>query len=309
MVAISNIFEEMLLKFGLFLTISLVIFVSACNQAPPTGTPPTEATPTIEATVVSLPIDKPFPQLAGDLNPPQTTASGLQYLIVKEGNGVRPQPGNLVEVHYVGSLTDGTKFDSSYDRGEPLQFTVGTGEVIPGWDEGVSLLREGGVAQLIIPPNLAYGSRGSGSVIPPDATLYLEVELLAVWPEQGFIAPAEVFEADYITTESGLKYYDFEIGRGDAPQPGQKVTVHYTGWFENESMFDSTRLRAQPFSFVLGQEEVIAGWEEAILSMKVGGKRQVIVPPSLAYGHKGAGGGAIPPDSTLIFEVELLAIE
>jgi FKBP-type peptidyl-prolyl cis-trans isomerase len=123
------------------------------------------------------------------------------------------------------------------------------------------------------------------------------------------ITPAEVFEADYITTESGLKYYDFEIGSGPSPRSGQMVTVHYSGWFEDETMFDSSRLRGQPFSFVLGQDDLIAGWEEGLTSMKVGGKRQLIVPPELAYGEKGGGGGVIPGNATLIFEVELLAIE
>ena len=289
----------------------LIILLAACNSKTPTETPPqVETGEPVEAeatSVVQLDPGDLKPALSGD--PPLATSTGLQYIILDEGEGLAPQSGDLVMVHYVGSLADGTVYDNSYDRDQPLIFSLGTGEVIPGWDEGMELLRPGGKARLIIPPELAYGPRGSGQVIPADATLYLEVELISVDPGGGFVAPAEVIEADYIITESGLQYYDFEVGRGDVPQPGQTVTVHYTGWFEDESMFDSSRLREEPFTFSIGEGGVIAGWREGVSSMRLGGKRQLIIPPELAYGEQGAGGGAIPPDTTLIFEIELLTID
>lgn len=108
----------------------------------------------------------------------QSTASGLKYVILKEGTGPQPTKGRPVTVHYTGWLTDGKKFDSSVDRGSPFQFNLGVGEVIPGWDEGVSLMKTGEKRKLIIPPNLGYGARGAGGVIPPNATLIFEVELL-----------------------------------------------------------------------------------------------------------------------------------
>ena len=95
-----------------------------------------------------------------------TTESGLKYIILKEGNGENPKSGQTVSVHYAGYLVSGLKFDSSYDRGEPIEFPLGQGKVIPGWDEGISLLKVGGKATLIIPPHLAYGERGAGGVIP-----------------------------------------------------------------------------------------------------------------------------------------------
>ncbi len=104
--------------------------------------------------------------------------SGLGIKIIEEGNGESPQKGQKVTVHYTGTLEDGKKFDSSVDRGEAFTFTLGVGQVIKGWDEGVSKLSKGSKALLKIPSNLAYGSRGAGGVIPPDATLYFEVELI-----------------------------------------------------------------------------------------------------------------------------------
>jgi len=111
-----------------------------------------------------------------------TTSSGLGYTIIEQGDGPQPQPGDVVSVHYTGTLTDGTKFDSSYDRDDPYEFTLGQGAVIKGWDEGIALLNEGGRAVLFIPPDLGYGDQGAGDVIPPGATLVFEVELVAVNP-------------------------------------------------------------------------------------------------------------------------------
>ncbi|MCC7264058.1 MAG: FKBP-type peptidyl-prolyl cis-trans isomerase [Candidatus Latescibacteria bacterium] len=108
------------------------------------------------------------------------TASGLHFIDLVRGTGPAPHAGDVVETHYTGWLEDGTKFDSSLDRGEPLQFVLGRGYVIAGWDEGLALMRQGGKARLVIPPDLAYGARGAGGVIPPNATLTFEVELVRV---------------------------------------------------------------------------------------------------------------------------------
>ena len=109
-----------------------------------------------------------------------TTESGLQYTDLTEGTGAMPQRGQRVTVHYTGTLEDGTKFDSSRDRNRPFSFTIGVGQVIKGWDEGVASMRVGGRRQLTIPPELGYGARGAGGVIPPNATLIFDVELLRI---------------------------------------------------------------------------------------------------------------------------------
>ena len=108
------------------------------------------------------------------------TDSGLQYVEVQAGTGPAPQAGDIVSVHYTGTLTNGVVFDSSYQRNEPLTFPLGVGMVIPGWDEGIGLMQKGGKAQLTIPPELGYGERGAGGVIPPNATLIFDVELVDV---------------------------------------------------------------------------------------------------------------------------------
>jgi peptidylprolyl isomerase len=115
-----------------------------------------------------------------------------------------------------------------------------------------------------------------------------------------------------MTTASGLQMIDTTVGTGASPKPGQITVVHYTGWLYEDGKkgkkFDSSVDRGQPFEFPIGQHQVIAGWDEGVASMKVGGKRTLIIPPALGYGARGAG-GVIPPNATLIFDVELLAVK
>src|SRR6266542_3386406 len=115
-------------------------------------------------------------------------------------------------------------------------------------------------------------------------------------------------EEKVITTDSGLKYIELKPCTGDKAKKGDKVEVHYTGWLKNGKKFDSSRDRGEPFEFKLGAGMVIKGWDEGVAGMKVGGKRKLIIPSKLAYGERGAGGGVIPPNAELTFEVELLKI-
>lgn len=110
----------------------------------------------------------------------EKTESGLRYNIIQKGSGAKAEKGKTVSVHYKGQLDDGTVFDSSYKRNQPIDFPLGMGHVIPGWDEGIALLNVGDKARFVIPSDLAYGSRGAGGVIPPDATLIFDVELMNV---------------------------------------------------------------------------------------------------------------------------------
>jgi peptidylprolyl isomerase len=119
-----------------------------------------------------------------------TTASGLTYIITRHGTGPQLKAGDVVQVHYTGLLANGTKFDSSLDRNEPIAFPLGAGRVIKGWDEGIARLRVGDQATLIIPPQLGYGTRGAGGgAIPPDATLIFIVEVVGVKESSGGVAP------------------------------------------------------------------------------------------------------------------------
>ena len=110
----------------------------------------------------------------------EETASGLRYQILQKGTGKQATKGAGVSVHYKGQLLDGTVFDSSYKRKQPIEFSVGVGQVIAGWDEGILLLKVGDKARFVIPANLAYGESGAGGVIPPNATLIFDVELMGV---------------------------------------------------------------------------------------------------------------------------------
>jgi peptidylprolyl isomerase len=129
----------------------------------------------------------------------------------------------------------------------------------------------------------------------------------------GALAMSDTADAQPVTTtSSGLGIIDTKVGTGPSPKPGQTVVVHYTGWlYENGKKgkkFDSSLDRGQPFEFPIGRHQVIAGWDEGVATMKVGGKRTLIIPPALGYGARGAG-GVIPPNATLIFDVELLGIK
>lgn len=238
-----------------------------------------------------------------------TTPSGLQFEDTSLGDGKLAQAGQDVSVHYTGWLfVDGkrtTKFDSSLDRREPFEFELGAGMVIKGWDEGVQGMKIGGKRTLVIPPGLGYGARGAGGVIPPNATLCFEVELL------GVSGGPEPVSLNLTQTASGLQFDDQVVGDGAEAQAGQRVQVHYTGWLFKDGLrgkkFDSSKDRGQPFRFRLGGGEVIQGWDEGVQGMKVGGRRMLVLPPELGYGAYGAG-GVIPPNATLLFEVELLGV-
>ena len=241
-------------------------------------------------------------QNAGEDSKLITTNSGLQYEIIKMGTGEKPSATDKVEVHYHGTLEDGTVFDSSVERGETITFPLN--RVIKGWTEGLQLMPVGSKFKFTIPPELGYGSRPIGS-IPPNSTLIFEVELFNV--EKPFVDLDFNLPAEEKTLESGLRYLDHVMGTGEEAIAGKEVVVHYSGYLADGTKFDSSHDRGTPFTFVLDQGRVIKGWDEGVAGMKKGGKRTLIIPPELGYGERGAG-GVIPPNATLMFEVELLDI-
>jgi peptidylprolyl isomerase len=233
------------------------------------------------------------------------TDSGLKYVILEEGDGAEAKNGNTVTMEYDGWLTDGILFDSSLLREYPYIFTLGEGQVIAGWDEGIEGMKVGETRQLRIPPELAYAESGYPPYIPSDAELIFEVTLedSKEPPEQ-----TEVEEEEYTETDSGLQYTTLKKGDGDKAAKGNTVQVHYSGWLEDGTLFDTSRLRDIPYAFILGESQVIAGWDEGVEGMEIGEIRQLRIPPELAYAETGYP-PYIPPDATLVFEVELLEID
>lgn len=240
------------------------------------------------------------------------TESGLQYVVKTVGDGPTPGPEDSVTVHYRGRLIDGSEFDSSYSRGEPIEFSVN--RVIPGWQEMLQLMPAGTAVEATIPSDLAYGDRAQGDRIPANSTLIFEMELLDVKSSDDVrdeaLAPQQAFLDDYAkqdgvtVTESGLMYKVIEKGAGGkTPDATSIVTAHYRGKLIDGSEFDSSYGRGQPLEFPL--DRVIPGWTEGLQLMEVGDVFELAVPYDLGYGPTGHP-GVIPAYATLIFEVALM---
>jgi len=177
--------REILISFGLMVVCLVVIVVAqVAGKVQEAIAAPQVSEPVLSQTVAAQPPETPISQVIAMAEAENanvvTTPSGLRYIDEVEGTGAMPDAGQTVFVHYTGTLEDGTKFDSSRDRNQPFSFRLGAGQVIRGWDEGIATMRVGGQRRLIIPPELGYGSRGAGGVIPPNATLVFDVELLRI---------------------------------------------------------------------------------------------------------------------------------
>lgn len=235
-----------------------------------------------------------------------TTGTGLKYVVIDQGFGVSPKQKDIVTVDYTGFLSNGKIFDSSVKRAKPLKFSIGDGKVLKAWEEGIQKINEGGRIKLILSPDLAYGDKGFKNIIPPNETLSFDILLMEVKPEIN-VVPFDISGKEEIETESGLKIVFIEKGDGPIPDTNKVVTVHYSGFFKNGEMFDSSVKRDDPIQFPIGIGAVIKGWEEALFMMPVGSKARVFVPYKLGYGKSG-NPPVIPRKADLIFDIELLKI-
>lgn len=223
----------------------------------------------------------------------------LQVTDLTEGDGAELVEGQIAVVDYTGAtFSDGEVFDASYG-GQPFSLTVGAGQVIPGWDQGLVGMRVGGRRQLVIPPDLAYGASGSGP-IGPDETLIFLVDLRAA-----LTRPKPQPAPD---PTGSLEIVDVTVGTGDRTvEAGDTVSVHYVGVLaESGEEFDASWNSGQAFSFTVGSGQVIEGWDQGLVGMAVGGRRRLVIPPDLAYGPNGQ--GPIGPNATLVFEIDLVSI-
>jgi FKBP-type peptidyl-prolyl cis-trans isomerase len=243
-----------------------------------------------------------------------------------EGIGELHYEGDPVTVQYVGyDYETHKKFASSWDEGKPFKFTLGKGEVIPGWEEGLVELENGDSRELVVPPDETEGAFPKG--IPQGHAAIFVVEAVPTKPvEEQKSKPAPPKPPKEAKTSTGqkktkpkvevpsgpppkkLEIKDLEEGSGPAAKPGDEVTVQYVGvTYKTGKQFDASWDRGEPFTFELGSGEVIPGWEEGIKGMKPGGRRELIIPPELGYGYQR--NGSIPPGSTLIFIVDLVSVE
>lgn len=260
--------------------------------------------------------------------------SGLYYIETQKGNGQKPRTGDYGKLHFKVSTIDGNVLYSSFDQGEPMMWESGKDFDNKGVTEALSLMSKGTKASIIVPSSLAFGEQGRGQMVPPFTTLLYDLELTDIMTKAQFEKEkaqkekeaAEVKEKakreeltnlqKYIQTNkisvtptsTGLYYIETKKGTGEQATAGKTVQVHYTGTLLNGTKFDSSFDRDKPFEFVLGQGQVIPGWEEGISMMKEGGKAKLIIPSKLGYGENGQG-SRIPPSATLIFEVELIDVK
>ncbi len=210
----------------------------------------------------------------------------LEIKDVKLGQGEGARDGDVLVMDYTGKLTNGKVFDSSTKPGRtPFQFMIGSGEVIKGWDKGILGMKVGGHRHLVIPADMGYGSQAMGEDIPANSTLVFDVDL------------KKIMRSKVVSTKPGT---------GEAVKFGDAVEVNYIGKFTNGKKFDSSYDRKQPLPLTIGRRGLIPGFTQGLCGMKVGEKRTVTIPPELGYGARAT--GPIPPNSTLIFELELVKV-
>ncbi len=277
------------------LFVTVAISLAACGGATatpaPTAAPTVAVAPTTAAAEATPAAPKATPIVPLNDSKMQTTASGLKYADIVAGTGATPGSGDWVTVAFTATLQDGTLIGASNVSGGPASIPLtDLAKEIPGWAEGMSTMKVGGIRELVVPPNLAYGDKGVGNVIPPNATLVFVVEML------GTKAAPKVEMTDLV------------VGTGAEAVSGKSVSVNYTGTLTNGVVFDSSFKRNEPFTLTLGAGEVIPGWDQGLQGMKVGGTRVLTIPSELAYGPQGAG-SLIPPNATLIFQIEMVGVK
>lgn len=231
-------------------------------------------------------------------------SNGLVIKDVELGHGIPADSGYYFIAHYTGYLDNDEIFDTSHERNTPINFQLGVGQVIPAWEFGIKGMRAGGKRTITAPPELAYGETGIPGILPAGITLHFEIEMIEV------IKPPSAWDISdnrMRSTDSGITYVIVESGRGNKPGPNDLVAVNYSGFLEDNSLFDSSFLRSEVFRFRVGTDYVIKGWDQIVQDMRLGEKRVVFIPPNLAYGNGGLN-GIIPPNATLRFDIELIEI-
>ncbi|WP_159019451.1 FKBP-type peptidyl-prolyl cis-trans isomerase [Algibacter sp. L3A6] len=236
---------------------------------------------------------------ANDINA-EKSSTGLYYTIDEQGTGEKPVLDDRVKVAYKGYLTDGTVFDENTEG-----YDTYLQNLIYGWLEGLQYFNEGGKGTLIIPAHLGYGSTTSGS-IPAGSVIIFDIELIYVnyktENDQEILQYLTDNELNAEKSESGLYYIIEELGNGIQPTSADNVTVAYSGYYTNGTLFDESDTSGVSFNL----EQVIAGWTEGITYFKEGGTGKLLIPAHLGYGNYYFNG--IPAGSVLIFDINLISV-
>lgn len=250
-----------------------------------------------------------------------TLKSGVQIYDDTLGTGNVCKTGDLVNVHFnIWLIKDSTNLYENWNLDstrkaskvadtrlsqKPLKFILGRQAFINGSDEAILGMKIGGTRTIIIPGKVAYAENPGGQV-PPNSDLKMQITLLEA-NTPPVVTKWQIDSSKVVTTASGLKYIILQDGNGENATSGKVVTVNYSGYLPDGTIFDSSVERNEPITFVLGQGQVLKGWDEGLTLLKKGSKAQIIIPPQLGYGSMAM--GKIPANSTLIFDIELLDIQ
>lgn len=227
--------------------------------------------------------------------------SGLRYVEIKPGEGEAVTEASSMKLRAARWNSAGVFIDTTADQADPMTVEVSRPNMA-AMREGFLGMKAGGKRKLFVPSRRPAATQPASQ--PATDFTIVEVELVEVFTPPPPPAPTPVKDEEYTATPSGLKYYDITVGQGESPNQTSRIKVHYTGWLTDGKVFYSSVTRGQPEKFALN--DMVKGWIEGVGGMKVGGKRKLVIPPEMAYGAQGR--PSIPPNSTLIFEVELLEI-
>lgn len=270
---------------------------SAPKEPTATTTAPTEST---AGTTTPKPAQPSATATSTDTKPdapsatsPSSDPDAVQKVDTVVGKGAAAAEGDLVLVTYTGRLRNGTEFDSNAGKdGRPFALVLGSGQVIKGWEEGLIGMKAGGERKLTIPYMKAYGEEGRPPTIPARADLLFDIKMLHV------VKAGE---------ESIYDRKDIKVGKGREVKSGDRVSVHYVGTLVNGFKFDSSRERGAPLEFTVGKGEMIPGFDAGVIGMRVGGRRELILPPGVGYGANPQ--SPVGANQVLKFDVELMKIQ